>query len=83
MLNFFKNRLDIIRVLFRSVDIIMGTFKIDSARLFWQMIARIHIESHPVTCWKFFYVFHRLIRDSSKHVRSTIYSIMKIVMSFC
>lgn len=41
----------------------------EGARLFWSMMTRLQLESHPIVCWKFCYVIHRLLRDGHKHVR--------------
>ena len=50
------------------VDLILGTFRLEGARLFWSMMTRLQLESHPIVCWKFCYVMHRVLRDGHKHV---------------
>ena len=52
------------------VDLILGTARLEGSRLFWSMIVRIQAESHSVTCWKFCYIFHRLVRDGHQNVVS-------------
>ena len=32
------------------------------------MIIRLQTDSHPITCWKFCYVIHRLLKDGHRHV---------------
>ncbi|CAF3807694.1 unnamed protein product [Rotaria sp. Silwood1] len=49
-------------------NLILGTFRLEGARLFWSMMTRLQLESHPIVCWKFCYVIHRLLRDGHKHV---------------
>ncbi|CAF3294935.1 unnamed protein product [Rotaria sp. Silwood2] len=49
-------------------NLILGTFRLEGARLFWSMMTRLQLESHPIVCWKFCYVMHRLLRDGHKHV---------------
>ncbi|CAF3309074.1 unnamed protein product [Rotaria socialis] len=49
-------------------NLILGTFRLEGSRLFWSMMIRVNIGSHPVTSWKFCYVIHRLLRDGHKHV---------------
>ncbi|CAF4871988.1 unnamed protein product [Rotaria sp. Silwood1] len=49
-------------------NLILGTFRLEGSRLFWSMMIRINIESHPIICWKFCYVIHRLLRDGHKNV---------------
>lgn len=51
-----------------DLDLCFGTFQLEGARLFWSMISRIHVESHPILCWKFLYVFHRLLREGHRYV---------------
>ena len=51
-----------------SVDLGHGTMQLEGARLFWSMMTRIHVESHPIVCWKFCYVLHRLLREGHRHV---------------
>jgi huntingtin interacting protein 1 len=51
-----------------NLDLILGTFRVEGARLFWSMMTRLQLESHPIVCWKFCYVIHRLLRDGHKHV---------------
>ena len=53
---------------FLIVDLILGTFRLEGARLFWSMMTRLQLESHPIVCWKFCYVMHRVLRDGHKHV---------------
>ncbi|CAF4355807.1 unnamed protein product, partial [Rotaria sordida] len=48
--------------------LILGTFRLEGARLFWSMMIRLQLESHPIVCWKFCYVIHRLLRDGHKNV---------------
>ena len=50
------------------VDLILGTFRQEGARLFWSMMTRLQLESHPIVCWKFCYVMHRVLRDGHKNV---------------
>ena len=61
----------------RRADLCFGTFQSEGARLFWSMISRIHVESHPILCWKFCYVFHRVLREGHRHV-STWKSILSL-----
>ncbi|CAF3906000.1 unnamed protein product [Rotaria sordida] len=49
-------------------NLILGTFRLEGARLFWSMMIRLQLESHPIVCWKFCYVIHRLLRDGHKNV---------------
>ncbi|UJR22821.1 hypothetical protein I4U23_025851 [Adineta vaga] len=49
-------------------NLIIGTFRLNGSRLFWSMVIRIQIDSHPIVCWKFCYVIHRLLRDGHRHV---------------
>ncbi|CAF1301786.1 unnamed protein product [Adineta steineri] len=49
-------------------NLIVGTFRLDGCRLFWSMVIRIHIESHPIVSWKFCYVIHRLLKDGHSNV---------------
>ncbi|CAF0778826.1 unnamed protein product [Adineta ricciae] len=49
-------------------NLILGTFRLEGARLFWSMMTRLQLESHPIICWKFCYVMHRVLRDGHKHV---------------
>ncbi|CAF0927204.1 unnamed protein product [Didymodactylos carnosus] len=49
-------------------NLILGTFRLEGARLFWSMCTRLQLESHPIVCWKFCYVIHRLLRDGHKYV---------------
>ncbi|CAF0888214.1 unnamed protein product [Adineta ricciae] len=49
-------------------NLIIGTFRLDGSRLFWSMVIRLQIDSHPITCWKFCYVIHRLLKDGHRHV---------------
>jgi len=63
----FSNELFRIIIQFYS-DLILGTFRLEGARLFWSMMTRLQLESHPIVCWKFCYVIHRLLRDGHKHV---------------
>jgi hypothetical protein len=51
-------------------DLILGTFRLEGARLFWSMMTRLQLESHPIVCWKFCYVMHRVLRDGHRHVSS-------------
>ncbi|CAF2956264.1 unnamed protein product, partial [Rotaria sp. Silwood2] len=48
-------------------NLILGTFRLEGSRLFWSMMIRINIESHPVIGWKFCYIIHRLLRDGHKN----------------
>jgi huntingtin interacting protein 1 len=57
------------RDLIRILDLIIGTFRLEGTRLFWSMVIRIHIESHPIVSWKFCYVIHRILRDGHTNVR--------------
>ena len=50
------------------LDLILGTFRIEGAQLFWTMMTRLQLESHPIVCWKFCYVIHRILRDGHKNV---------------
>lgn len=56
-----------------DLDLILGTFRLEGARLFWSMMTRLQLESHPIVCWKFCYVIHRLLRDGHKHVSYSYY----------
>ncbi|CAF1321791.1 unnamed protein product [Didymodactylos carnosus] len=49
-------------------NLILGTFRLEGAKLFWSMCTKLQLESHPIVCWKFCYVIHRLLRDGHKHV---------------
>ncbi|CAF5183182.1 unnamed protein product [Rotaria magnacalcarata] len=49
-------------------NLILGTFRLEGSRLFWSMMIRVNIGSHPVASWKFCYIIHRLLRDGHKHV---------------
>ncbi|CAF1396130.1 unnamed protein product [Adineta steineri] len=49
-------------------NLILGTFRLEGGRLFWAMMTRLQLESHPIVCWKFCYVMHRILRDGHKHV---------------
>ena len=51
-----------------DLDLILGTFRMEGGRLFWSMMTRLQLESHPIVCWKFCYVIHRLLRDGHRHV---------------
>ncbi|CAF1111910.1 unnamed protein product [Rotaria sordida] len=49
-------------------NLILGTFRLEGSRLFWTMMTRINIESHPIITWKFCYIIHRLLRDGHQNV---------------
>ena len=55
----------------RCLDLILGSFRLEGARLFWSMMTRLQLESHPIVCWKFCYVMHRILRDGHKNVKKT------------
>lgn len=49
-------------------NIILGTYNDKSSMLFWSNLNKIQAESNPITCWKFLYVVHRLMRDAHSNV---------------
>lgn len=45
-------------------NIILGTFYDKSANLFWTNVQyKIQLQANPITCWKFCYTLHKLLRD--------------------
>lgn len=51
-------------------NLILGTYRLEGSKLFWSMVVRIQIESHPIVSWKFSYLTHRLLRDGHRNVIS-------------
>ncbi len=66
----------------KFLDLILGTFRLEGSRLFWSMIIRIRVESHPIVCWKFCYVIHRLLRDGHQHVGDNLQTTDRTKMVF-
>ena len=57
-------------IIFCCLDLILGTYRLEGSKLFWSMVVRIQIESHPIVSWKFSYLTHRLLRDGHRNVIS-------------
>ena len=49
--------------------LIIGTHHERSAHTFWSLAERIPLQDHPITCWKFCHVLHKLLREG---YRSTV-----------
>uniref|UniRef100_A0AC35TQV0 ENTH domain-containing protein n=1 Tax=Rhabditophanes sp. KR3021 TaxID=114890 RepID=A0AC35TQV0_9BILA len=48
--------------------LIVGTHREKSAGFFWNHVARIQLEKHPVLTWKFCHLLHKLLRDGHSSV---------------
>ncbi|PAA49961.1 hypothetical protein BOX15_Mlig002007g4 [Macrostomum lignano] len=57
--------------------ILMGTYKDESARLFWSIALKLPLQGHPIVCWKFLHVLHKILREG--HHRSLAESEAHIV----
>ncbi|XP_046915882.2 huntingtin-interacting protein 1-like [Dermatophagoides farinae] len=43
--------------------IVIGTYLAKSGQIFWSYARQLQLDGHPIVCWKFCHVLHKLIRD--------------------
>ena len=43
--------------------LILGTYHDKGAQLFWHALQQLQLQGHPILCWKFCHVLHKMIRD--------------------
>ena len=46
-----------------TVGIVIGTYLAKSGQIFWSYARQLQLDGHPIVCWKFCHVLHKLIRD--------------------
>ncbi|CAH1801834.1 unnamed protein product [Owenia fusiformis] len=42
---------------------VIGTFTEKGASMFWSVTSKMSLQGHPITCWKFCCVLHKILRD--------------------
>lgn len=47
---------------------IIGTYQEKCCTTFWFEVKRLPLQGHPVSCWKFAYVLHKLLREGHTSV---------------
>ncbi|KAI0219438.1 Huntingtin-interacting protein 1-related protein [Lamellibrachia satsuma] len=48
--------------------IILGTHHDRSGQLFWHAVQHLQLQGHPILCWKFCHVLHKMLRDGHSQV---------------
>ncbi|KAH9389798.1 histidine permease [Tyrophagus putrescentiae] len=76
--NFEKNFYTSIRKAINNVEcpvkekhvrrILIGTFQTKSGLVFWRYARSLPLEEHPIICWKFCHVLHKVLRDGHPRV---------------
>lgn len=51
-------------------DTILGTFTDHGGGLFWHLTTKLPLQAHPIVCWKFCHVLHKLLREGHPNVGS-------------
>lgn len=61
--------------------LIVGTFHEKNAVLFWNTARRMDLQGNQITCWKFWQVLHKVLREgfSPRTVKDSLHHIDRIV----
>ncbi|XP_037077183.1 huntingtin-interacting protein 1-like [Pollicipes pollicipes] len=54
--------------------LIIGTHHEHSAHTFWSLAERVPLQEHPITCWKFCLVLHKVLREGYRNTMRESYS---------
>uniref|UniRef100_A0A2C9LW83 I/LWEQ domain-containing protein n=1 Tax=Biomphalaria glabrata TaxID=6526 RepID=A0A2C9LW83_BIOGL len=49
-------------------NVVLGTFQDNGGAMFWNIASKMPLQAHPIVCWKFLQVIHKLMRDGHPNV---------------
>lgn len=54
----------------RTPAAIIGTHQEKNGALFWSIVTKLQLQGHPIVCWKFAHLLHKVLREGHPQVRS-------------
>ena len=61
--------------------ILIGTHKEKGATMFWMIVrTQLPLQGHPITCWKFCHMLHKILREGYPQVRDVYQNVVVYTM---
>ena len=59
---------ELISALTRPLAALIGTHQEKNGALFWSIVTKLPLQGHPIVCWKFAQLLHKVLREGHPQV---------------